>query len=180
MFSITDNIRLGIICLIISGICDTFDGKIAATKKRSREEKMFGIQIDSLSDLVCFAILPAILCYELGIKGLATHFVLASYVLAGIIRLAYFNVMEESTQREEVDNDKIFIGLPITTIAGIFPLVYCLNIGESKFVYPFLLSLMAIAFLFPFRLKKPKLKTMYLIVSILCFEFLFLLIQVIL
>lgn len=43
MFSITDNIRLGIICLIISGICDTFDGKIAATKKRSREEKMFGI-----------------------------------------------------------------------------------------------------------------------------------------
>ena len=50
-------------CLIISGFCDLFDGTIARTKKnRTADEKVFGIQIDSLCDLVCFGAFPAILC----------------------------------------------------------------------------------------------------------------------
>ncbi|MBQ1536339.1 MAG: CDP-alcohol phosphatidyltransferase family protein, partial [Ruminococcus sp.] len=41
-----------ILCLLISGICDLFDGKVARHKKdRTDEEKLFGIQIDSLCDL---------------------------------------------------------------------------------------------------------------------------------
>lgn len=178
IFSITGNIDLGLICLIISGVCDMFDGKIASTRERTPEEKRFGIQIDSLSDLVCFAILPAIICYELGTKGITTYFVVPIYILAGLIRLAYFNVIEELSPSEKYGN-KTFIGLPITTIAGIFPLVYCLNIGNFKFIYPFLLSLMSIAFLLPFKIKKPKSKIMYTMASILCVEFLFLLKQVI-
>ena len=48
--------------LMFSGICDMFDGKIARTKKgRTESEKKFGIQIDSLSDLLAFGVLPAIL-----------------------------------------------------------------------------------------------------------------------
>ena len=44
-----------------------FDGKIARTKKnRTDEEKCFGIQIDSLADIVCFGILPIILGFKLG------------------------------------------------------------------------------------------------------------------
>ena len=43
------------ICLIMCGICDTFDGMVARSKKnRTDEEKRFGIQIDSLCDLVAF------------------------------------------------------------------------------------------------------------------------------
>ena len=49
-------------CLMFSGVCDMFDGKVASTKKeRTRSEKRFGIQIDSLSDLVCFGVLPAVI-----------------------------------------------------------------------------------------------------------------------
>ena len=48
-----------------------FDGKIARTKKnRTEDEKRFGIQIDSLCDVVCFGVFPIVLCYELGM----THF----------------------------------------------------------------------------------------------------------
>ena len=44
-----------IFCLAFSGLCDMFDGKIARTKKnRTEDEKRFGIQIDSLCDIVCF------------------------------------------------------------------------------------------------------------------------------
>ena len=44
-----------VICLMFSGFCDMFDGIVAHTKKdRTDEEKRFGIQLDSLSDIVCF------------------------------------------------------------------------------------------------------------------------------
>ena len=51
---------LGMFFLLFSGLCDTFDGKVARSKKnRTSQEKLFGIQIDSLSDLVAFGVLPA-------------------------------------------------------------------------------------------------------------------------
>ena len=50
--------KVAIFCLALSGLCDMFDGKIARTKKnRTDDEKNFGIQIDSLCDVVCFGIL---------------------------------------------------------------------------------------------------------------------------
>ena len=109
---------LGMFFLLFSGLCDTFDGKVARSKKnRTEQMKKFGIQIDSLSDLVAFGVLPAcigisLLRYAIHIPGLsgftcyilsnyqkpATYiltFVAVLYVLAAMIRLAYFNVMEE-------------------------------------------------------------------------------------
>ena len=50
----------GVFFLLICGICDLFDGKVARTKKnRTEMERNFGIQIDSLSDMVAFGVLPA-------------------------------------------------------------------------------------------------------------------------
>ena len=51
--------RIGVLCLMLSGLCDMFDGTVARTRQRSDDEKRFGIQIDSLSDLICFGVLPA-------------------------------------------------------------------------------------------------------------------------
>ena len=62
LFLLNGNVRGALICLMISGVCDMFDGKVASTKKdRTRSEKRFGIQIDSLSDLICFGVLPALI-----------------------------------------------------------------------------------------------------------------------
>ena len=48
--------KVAIFCLALSGLCDMFDGKIArAMKNRTADEKKFGIQIDSLCDVVCFS-----------------------------------------------------------------------------------------------------------------------------
>ena len=45
------------ICLMMCGVCDTFDGMVARSKKnRTEEEKKFGIQIDSLCDLISFGV----------------------------------------------------------------------------------------------------------------------------
>lgn len=90
MFAVNGHLHLGVMCLAISGLCDMFDGKIARTKKnRTEDEKRFGIQIDSLSDIVCFGVAPAVLCYCFGMRGIVGVAILMFYVLAGLIRLAW-------------------------------------------------------------------------------------------
>ena len=59
LFSLNGDCRMALVCLAISGLCDMFDGKVARTKKdRTEAEKRFGIQIDSLADIVCFGVSP--------------------------------------------------------------------------------------------------------------------------
>ena len=61
MLSLNGHLDLAVLCLALSGLCDMFDGKIARTKKdRTEIEKRFGIQIDSLCDIVCFGVGPTI------------------------------------------------------------------------------------------------------------------------
>ena len=53
---------IGMVFLLLCGLCDTFDGKVARTKRnRTKLQKDFGVQIDSLSDLVAFGVLPVCL-----------------------------------------------------------------------------------------------------------------------
>ena len=67
--AIDGRLTLAVFCLAFSGLCDMFDGKIARTKKnRTDDEKNFGIQIDSLCDVVCFGIFPVMICYCLGVN----------------------------------------------------------------------------------------------------------------
>lgn len=139
---------IGCIFLMLCGLCDAFDGKVARTKKnRTKMETNYGIQIDSLSDLVAFGILPTCIGTAmirvspmlqgvfagptaewiiLGIK-FVLHAVLVLYALAAMIRLAYFNVTEEERQKEEGGTRSYYTGLPVTTAALIFPMVMLLQ-----------------------------------------------------
>lgn len=154
-----------IICLMISGLCDMFDGKVARTKKdRTEDEKQFGIQIDSLCDAVCFGVLPAIIGYSVGMKSLADIPILIIFPLCAVIRLAYFNVAEEDRQKKTDDVRKVYEGLPVTSVALILPLLYSFHkdIGSELFpvVYGIALFLIALAFITRFKVKKPSMKTM--------------------
>ena len=67
LFSMNGYPRMAIVCLALSGFCDMFDGKIARTKKnRTEVEKKFGIQIDSLADIICFGVGPTLIAYRYG------------------------------------------------------------------------------------------------------------------
>jgi CDP-diacylglycerol--serine O-phosphatidyltransferase len=148
------------LCLLISGVCDMFDGKIArAMKNRTAEEKVFGIQIDSLCDLVCFGVFPAVIGYSYGFnKGLG---LISSYLIvqAAVIRLGYFNVTEEERQRICTEPRKKYQGLPVTTVAMIFPLLYLgrHNIPMHIFPYVFQIFMIIIAILFILNINVKKL-----------------------
>lgn len=82
-------------CLMFCGLCDTFDGVVARTKKgRTKNEKRFGSQIDSLSDMVCFGVLPAVIGFRIGLKQPTWIILLVFYCLMALTRLAWFNVEE--------------------------------------------------------------------------------------
>lgn len=157
--AISGNMKLSILCLALSGICDMFDGKIARTKKdRTHEERMFGIQIDSLCDLVCFGVLPAIITYQLSMKHIFDISVLIVFLLAGLVRLAHFNVSEEKRQREEKGKvRRYYQGLPITSIAIFLPLLYLLQtVLGARFQVTLDFVLLVIACLYVFNIQIPK------------------------
>lgn len=153
-----ENLKMALLCLMISGVCDMFDGKIASTMERTRQEKSFGIQIDSLSDLVCFGVLPALIIFYCTSGKFIHVMVSAAYLLCTLIRLAWFNVDEEERQQNETEGRKTYLGLPVTSAALILPPLIgagqLLNLSVSK-TLPWVLLLISAAFLAPFHLKKP-------------------------
>ena len=164
------NFKIAIFCLALSGLCDMFDGKIARTKKnRTDDEKSFGIQIDSLCDVVCFGIFPAMICYCLGVNTSGGVAALIFYSVASVIRLAYFNVTEAKRQSETSENRQYYQGLPITSIAVILPLAY---VTSSLYAQHFLMVLHVIMlvtgllFIIRFRFRKPNNKEIALLIVI--------------
>ena len=157
-----------IICLMFSGLCDMFDGKVARTKKRrTEEEKHFGIQLDSLSDLVCFGVLPAVIGYRLGMDKCYLLPIVLFFPIAAMIRLAYFNVLE--IVRNSSAPVKEYIGLPVTSAALIFPAIYIFRkLLADNFVYLYagVLLIVGVLFITKFKVKKPQMKTMLLFIVI--------------
>lgn len=160
-------------CLMFSGLCDMFDGTIARRIKRSEQAKKFGIQIDSLCDLVCFGVTPSLLGIALYKKSqLEVIGVVAGLclTLAAVIRLAYFNVVEEERQQNTTEKRHSYQGLPVTNAALIAPLVYCIGSLISKTLLPIIYSiaLFSTAFLFIWNFKVPKIygKANYVIIGL--------------
>ena len=185
----------GVFFLLFCGLCDAFDGKVARTKKnRSDMEKNFGIQIDSLSDMIAFGVLPACIgaamirtspflintlkinCgiwYCMLIRFLLFA-VLILYILAALIRLAYFNVTEEERQKNESCARTEYTGLPVTSASLIFPSVLLLQYiipADITLLYILAVVLTGIAFISKFHIKKPELRGILIMVAIGTAEF---------
>ena len=162
--------KVAILCLALSGLCDMFDGKIARTKKnRTEDEKKFGIQIDSLCDVVCFGVFPAMICYCLGMNHIPGVIILCLYCVASVIRLGYFNVMEEKRQDETSENRRYYQGLPITSMSVALPLLFVFApLCRGYFLIWLHLLVLAVGVLFitDFRFRKPTNKELAVLVAV--------------
>lgn len=181
---------LGIMFLMICGLCDTFDGRVARSKKnRTDKEKAFGVQIDSLSDLLAFGVLPVCIGMALYRRDLfmGNHSILSNipygvvvaisslFILCALIRLAYFNVTVDETQNEALGDEKFYFGLPVTSSALIFPTFILIRHFLSfnlSFVYYILLIIVGILYVVKFKLRKPNSREIYMMVALGAIEFL--------
>jgi CDP-diacylglycerol--serine O-phosphatidyltransferase len=181
---------MGMFFLLFCGLCDAFDGKVARMKKdRTPTECKFGIQIDSLADVIAFGVLPA--CIGAAMLRSSNIFisvqdlfigkafkvllfaVMLLYILAALIRLAYFNVTEEERQGKESGVRKYYLGLPVTSAAIIFPTVlllqYVLRNAYQVDIMPAYFATMSLAgilFLTKFQMKKPGMREILMLVAI--------------
>ena len=150
-----------VFCVLFSGLCDAFDGAVARTKKnRTDDERNFGIQLDSLCDVISFGIVPALVCYFMGVDGVIGIAIVFFYVLCALIRLAFFNVIEAKRQKVESGSSKYYRGLPVTTICMILPPTDLLNFVLPKNVFEIVLHVMLVVvgflFIFDFKVRKTR------------------------
>lgn len=154
-FAITGQLDQAMICLILAGLCDLFDGTVAKRFTRDAQELEFGKEIDSLADTISFLALPLVLGLVISGPSIWPVIAYGVYVLAGIIRLAYFNI----TGVEETIHGKNYHGLPVTYAALIFPLLYLplslLPAGIMSILWPVSNLLVAGAFIIDLRIPKP-------------------------
>ena len=113
------------ICMVLAGLCDTFDGKFARMCKRSKDAEMFGIQLDSLADTIDFVTFPVVFGLALGFNN---WYHVVAYVLiamAGVQRLCHFNVLV--INKKDKGPVKCYSGLPVTSTSIIYPAIYLIS-----------------------------------------------------
>jgi len=140
LLSFMGNFTLAAYVIILAAIFDSLDGKVARLVKGTSE---FGVQLDSLCDLVSFGVAPALLAYNwllmpFGKIGIMAVFL---YVAAGALRLARFNV-----QTGKISSD-YFIGLPIPG-AAVFITSAVLFVRELNIHFGTDFTIMSIAIFF--------------------------------
>ncbi len=140
--------------IFLSLVFDALDGRVA---RLTHTTSRFGVEFDSLADIIAFGIAPAMLLYqfaghEYGRLGIL---VMALYTIFGAIRLARFNIMSPNT------DPSVFIGVPIPA-AAIFVSVWVLMfeeyeaLGHLKIVL--LLAVLAVSLLMVSNIRYPSFK----------------------
>jgi CDP-diacylglycerol---serine O-phosphatidyltransferase len=114
--SIDAHFEFAAVMIALAFICDGLDGRVA---RMSRSSSQFGVELDSLSDVVAFGAAPAVLVYSWALRPLGAFaaVVCGLYVVGAALRLARFNVQVGSVDKRR------FVGLPVpgaaAMIAGI-------------------------------------------------------------
>lgn len=151
---IQNQLTMAMILFIGSGICDLFDGQLARSLKRSKEQEAFGMEIDSLADMINFVMLPLVLTLTQVDNVFLAIIISIFYAIASISRLAYFNRSEKLTKKRL----SYFTGLPLAYSALVFPLVYLLIINTTvlSFATFITISLPVLAILYVLNISIPK------------------------
>lgn len=155
-FAVENMIAPAMIALAVAGVCDLFDGVIARRCRRDKSEMEFGVQIDTLADVVGFLALPAVLGIRLADSaGIVKYPLLFGYVLCGIIRLAWFNT---SAAADGVRTH--YDGLPVTYAALILPVTYAV-LGffpdfNAALIWAAEYAIIAVLFILNVKIAKPR------------------------
>lgn len=143
-----DNFYRAAVAIFFGSFFDAFDGRVA---RLTRTQSEFGVELDSLADVITFGVAPAILVYKWALAGMGIGGIVISsiYAACGAIRLARFNVIAHA----ESGTQRYFIGLPIPLAAGMLvSLVIALNnleapVSEAVGLWPIATLVLVLAFL---------------------------------
>lgn len=138
------NLMAAATCIFICGVCDGFDGTVAK-KLRVKGNPEFGVQLDSLVDIISSGMFPVIFALSAGYNDIIAIIIYAIFVVAGVTRLSYYNINSK-------EDGAHFVGIPITVTTIIIPIIYLLLNYEISFLVCFMF--LAIMFVVPLKVKK--------------------------
>jgi len=109
--AVTGHFEVAAVMIVIAFICDGLDGRVA---RASRTSSQFGVEYDSLSDVVAFGVAPAMLAYSWALKPIGSFGigVTGLFVMCAALRLARFNVQTATADKSR------FVGLPVPGAAA--------------------------------------------------------------
>jgi len=140
------------IYIILSFIADGLDGRVA---RMTNTQSKFGLEFDSLADIVAFGVAPAMmLFFSIGQNyGKFGALITGLFVVFGAIRLARFNVTTEN------NDPGVFIGLPIPTASAVLASFIMLNIQLSYIInIPLLIGALGLGILMVSNVRFPSFK----------------------
>ncbi|MEA3386620.1 MAG: CDP-diacylglycerol--serine O-phosphatidyltransferase [Thermodesulfobacteriota bacterium] len=127
--AIKGNYQAAAVAILIAGILDGLDGRVA---RWTRTASRFGMEYDSLSDLVAFGVAPAILAYMWGLQDYGRLGWLAAflYVATTALRLARFNTLSQNSNISST-RDYYFLGLPCPSAGAVLAtsVLLCQHVG---------------------------------------------------
>ncbi|HJL16838.1 MAG TPA: CDP-diacylglycerol--serine O-phosphatidyltransferase [Sandaracinaceae bacterium LLY-WYZ-13_1] len=112
--------------IVFAMFFDMIDGRVA---RLTKTQSAFGVQIDSLADVISFGVAPAVLLYQWSLHGLGFAGLLGAFafVACGAIRLARFNVLATGDAGAPKKPSKYIVGLPIPGAAGVLVSIVVAN-----------------------------------------------------
>lgn len=149
-------IEFALVGLMLAGLADLFDGVVARRIIRSPYEKEFGVQLDTVVDVVSFVVVPFVIAVAAGLHATPALVVLMVFALAGAVRLAHFNTLSA----QGADQSTHHRGLPVTYTALILPLLFVLRDAIPGRTFLLVLgvafALVAVAFVTDVPVRKPR------------------------
>ncbi len=114
------------IMLVFALIFDMLDGRVA---RMTKTQSAFGLQIDSLADVVSFGVAPALLIYRWSLYQAGDFGIVVAFIFcgAGAVRLARFNVLSMGESGQPTKPSKFILGLPVPGAAGVLISVIIAN-----------------------------------------------------
>lgn len=147
------------ISILVAMIFDMLDGKLARLTKTTSQ---FGVEYDSLSDLVSFGVAPGLLAYSWALQSFGRFgwVALFLFVVCGALRLARFNVQISGPESKD------FVGLPTPAAAGLIAtmVIFDSNVISFEESRPFIVLSVAylLAFLMVSRIRYRSFKNLNL------------------
>ncbi len=162
------NFKFAVYLMFLACICDMFDGKVARSSgNRSDAEKFYGIQLDSLCDIVSFGVTPCFIAYSFGFKGILDVIIYLVFVICGVTRLAYFNTLANFKPQ---NGKKTFRGVPIPMSVFVVTFLFMLTtfIPANVCVWLFRIGYLALAVAFVLNIKvnKPDMRKGLILIAI--------------
>ena len=185
VFSAMGKTGIAVCLLLAAGLCDAFDGLVAKSRKnRSQSDKSFGIQIDSLSDVINFGVAPIMVGVSLGLTQWYFIIMYVLFVLCALVRLGYYNVREtEKMYAGDTSRSKAYEGMPVTNVSLSMPIFYmaatmALFALDAPYGDIALQCIMAVQYvvysaLMVIRFRMPKPRVRNLVIIICCFTVVF-------